>query len=58
MLESLMQNHPVELISSLVPSTVVTIGLLEISIAIAIVVYAAKHIAEEISSKREDSDND
>lgn len=53
-----MQNHPVELISSLVPSTVVTIGLLEISIAIAIVVYAAKHIAEEISSKREDSDND
>lgn len=53
-----MKDHPVELISSLVPSPIVTVGLLEISIAIAIVIYAAKHVAEKISSQREDSDHD
>ena len=55
-LESLMQNHPVELISSLVPSPAVTFGLLEVSIAIAIVVYAGRFIVEKLTSEAKDDD--
>ena len=51
-----MQNHPVDLISSLVPSPLVTIGLLEVSIAIAIVVYAGKFLAEKLASEPKDDD--
>lgn len=51
-----MLNHPVELISNLVQSPAVTFGLLEISIAIAIVVYVGKFLAEKIADEREDND--
>lgn len=47
---------PIDLISNLVPSPVVTFGFLEICTAIAIVIYAGKSVYEALSES-EDSDH-